>query len=147
MNLAKLRDVGDSDAPMWRTVLLSLLAVAALIVGLIAMHSLNLDSSHYAAEVASPSGAHHAPASSTTDPVSLASPALECGGAGCDPGHAMTFMACILALLVASIAFGVASNGLLGYGSPRRLLQLLLIHLQSAIPPPPSLHALSISRT
>ncbi|MEP7113067.1 MAG: DUF6153 family protein [Ilumatobacteraceae bacterium] len=133
---------------MWRTVLLSLFAVAALIVGLIAMHSLNLDNSHHAAGLASPAADHHAPASSTTDTSALASHTLECGGEGCDPGHSMSFMTCILALLVASIAFGVAVTALLGrHGNIRRQLQLLVTRLHSAIPPPPSLHVLSISRT
>ena len=126
----------------------ALLAVPAIVAGILAMHFLT-------GLTATGTPAHHGIAT----PVSVSAPhamaetdavisTVDCS-ASCAPTHEMTAMACLLlALLVAMVLLGASTGGPLGWLSPRSLLARISVALAALSPPhPPSLTALSISRT
>jgi hypothetical protein len=124
---------------------LRLALVVGILAGLLTMHTLITASTHTPTAAASIAAPHHAETGGgavTGSPVSD-----DCAGSDCDPGHAMGLMSCILALLVAWVLASIAPP------SRRRLNALpaaaltLVAALRSVAPPPPSLVALSISRT
>jgi len=128
-----------------REVLLTLVAVAAIVVGLLAMHSLNLDNTQHgagsAAQMAAP--AHH---ETGTAPLGEHGSSSDCAGV-CGPGHSMTVMACVLVLLVTMIVLG-ARLAVSRWHELRRWAAALVAWAVALAPPtPPSLHVLSISRT
>lgn len=125
--------------------LVSLFAGAAIIVGLLAMHTMNADADDMAPTSAVSVGAvmpdHHAHVAATAGGV-------DCGIAcpGDMPSHDMSVMACVLALLMLLLVIGVPA----------------IVRLRTAAAPPgpasrwpstaiaaqpPSLQVLSISRT
>lgn len=123
------------------TRLLRFALVVGILAGLLAMHTLVTASSH--TPTAAAAVTHHAePGGGAV----TGSPAPD-DCADCDPGHAMGLMTCVLALLVAWVLASVAPP------SGRRLNALpavaltLVAALRSFAPAPPSLVALSISRT
>ncbi|TQL47428.1 hypothetical protein FB562_0488 [Homoserinimonas aerilata] len=144
-------DVGRALRPrrsLWRTLVFSLAAIGAILVGLVAMHSLNIEGGHSGHAASSPVAAsadHHADAgaadAAAVDP--LASPA------GCDSDceHSMTVMACILALMVTLIVLGASRATSISAGILRLLSPVLELKATLAPAVPPSLHVLSISRT
>jgi len=130
-------------------------AVPAVLIGLVAMHSLTSGGMNETAITTLPSASvgHHT--SSTVplaDMVAMApshdapAPGGDCGGP-CMPSHDMLGMLCVLALLVTVIVF--AMRLLLG-ALPALRSVLGTLHRKAvalAPPSPPSLHVLSISRT
>lgn len=128
-----------------RTILLPLLAVVALLLGLLAMHSLNLDTAHASMPAG---GTAHTEAQLTT-PADSDEHVGDCGN-DCAPEHSMLTMACVLALLVGSaLIAGAAIRSFLNTKALWRLVPVAgLPSLASLAPPkPPSLLVLSISRT
>jgi len=128
-----------------RTVLLPLFAVAALLLGLLAMHSLNLDSAHASMPAA---GTAHTEAHLTM-PATTGEHTGGCSN-DCAPEHSMLTMACVLALLVGSVLLGAAVIRTIRSTPTRWLLTHIegLPSLAALAPPkPPSLLVLSISRT
>lgn len=114
-----------------RRVLLTLGAVLAIVAGLLAMHSLNLHEEHAAS--AATSAHQHAEA-----------PAQDCGGA-CGGEQSTAAAACILALLVLVLVFGVLRTS---SGAPHALRWVARMGTPVVPEPaPPSLLVLSISRT
>jgi hypothetical protein len=97
MSLIALTDRVHTGRSMARTLLLLVAVTGAIIVGLLAMHSLNThtatDTSHQTTATASATtgaGDHHAGTTATDEPC-----------ADCGNGHStMLAMACVLALLV-----------------------------------------------
>jgi hypothetical protein len=145
MTLADLRAALRPQAAVLRRMLLTVAAVAAIIVGILAMHSLSGDSHHTAAPgVVTASASHHAApiAMPGADPSSAET---TCDG-GCEPDHAMGLAECILALLIVVIM--LMPPGSLQVWA-RMSLGLIRILPRGALAPrrPPSLHRLSISRT
>jgi hypothetical protein len=67
----------------------------------------------------------------------------------CTPMHEMSAMACLLLVLLAALVLlGVSAGGPLDWLSPRAMLARISVALAALSPPvPPSLTALSISRT
>ncbi len=126
-----------------RRLLIALVAVPAILIGLLAMHFLAGPD-----EVASSSMGMSASAASTTTSAMTDTAGTDCA-AVCLTSHAMTMsMACVLALLVTVImltlllTFGRRDPELLN-----RLLSLWRARIASLPPPlPPSLQILSISR-
>ncbi|GAB2528381.1 DUF6153 family protein [Paramicrobacterium agarici] len=131
-----------------RNLLVSLGAVLLIIAGLLAMHSLNLGSEH------SDGSTSPVPAASTvlaTDPVPAGAPDGEfmagCIGA-CNEGHAVAVMGCVLALLVTSLLLVTpALLARLVSLSPATARSFRFYAELDVAAAPPSLHALSISRT
>ena len=147
-----------------RRLAFALLAVPAILAGLLAMHVLNTGEMSSAPEAAAHSphqsqmvslASHSIVSESYGDPAGAASvpmspgdaaPQHDCGGP-CTPGHEMLGMMCVLALLVTIILFtrqlGLAHGQYQLLAAPG-----LTSSLANLAPPrPPSLHALSISRT
>lgn len=129
---------------MLRTVLLTGVGVAALMFGLLAMHTLNLAGPHHETAASISQTDHAMVAAGDNSHVASAS---ECGEGGCGLVDGMGAMACVLALLVAAIAFAAPAIR-------SRWLELLPhvaatpARVDVASPDhPPSLIALSISRT
>ena len=152
-----LRRALRPERGMLRGFLLSLLGVGAVVVGLLAMHSFNLDnhSSAGAVVVAETVLHHHGDAALVADRAShlgyTASNAEtaasdHCSGL-CGHDHAMTAMACILALLVPLLMLG-RTRVVNAWRAAPLVTAMTLDHLGALpLPEPPFLHALSISRT
>ncbi len=138
-----IRTAATPAAGLLRNFLVLALAVAGVVIGILAMHTLNLmaDSSS-PLTTATVAAAHH---TETTTPNTAAP---HCDN-NCGPvDHEMSSMTlCVLALLagVLFVAAGVASWRQEQRWGP--VLARLLDPLRAAVPAPPSLHVLSISRT
>ena len=134
-----------------RRLLIALLAVPAILVGLLAMHVLTTTGmGDTSASAATP--AHHMGEASLVANESAAgnpampSPAEDCGGL-CGPGHDMLGMICVLALLVTVVLLALHLI-LIRWEELWRVITTLTAKAAALAPPaPPSLHVLSISRT
>lgn len=125
-----------------------LLAVPAVVAGMLAMHFLTglsapSESAHRMNSATVVASAPHAMGEADT-----VAAAEDCS-AECAPTHEMTAMACLmLVLLVVFVLLASSTGGLLGWVSPRVVLARISVALAALAPPdPPSLTALSISRT
>lgn len=138
-----------------RNVLTVLIVAVGIIAGLLAMHSFNShatsvghhDSVTLSAHTGDMSEQHPAP---STVAVSPGTASQEAGCATCGGDQdAMTWMACVLALLVATILLGRV--GLTWRRTPPTMLLAVVMARWPAraysLPPPPSLTVLCISRT
>jgi len=127
-----------------RAVLLTLslgLVVGAIVIGLVGMHTFSVDAPHHAPVAAV---AEHHPA----EEIPSTAPAPdECGPTGCQPMHAMGLAMCILALLVLSLITGAAPPRTGRWMLTLPMLRSLEPKRRAVAPHPPSLIALSISRT
>ena len=134
--------------PGWKRLAIMLLAVPAILVGLIAMHVLTTGTSHtpdsHGSTVQVSMGvAELAPTSDLTD---HAHPPADCGGT-CGSEHDMLGMACILALLMTALLL-IVHLTLVKCGSLRSAASTIKACVAALAPPrPPSLFVLSISRT
>ncbi|WP_373298453.1 DUF6153 family protein [Pseudolysinimonas yzui] len=145
VTLSAIRSVAHPPTAAVRTLLLSLLGVAAVVVGLLAMHTFSLDEpTHTPAAAVSPMEHQAGETARSPEPPATSS---DCGTSGCEPMHAMGFMACLLALLVVSLVFGAAPHISRWLANLRTDGRVLLSALLAAVPAPPSLISLSISRT
>jgi hypothetical protein len=130
------------DATAVRSLLLRFALVVAVLAGLLAMHTLVAGQPHTAAAAVVTVEHHPAEASGETGaPLD----AEECGPE-CLPLHAMGLMACVLALLAGLVLLAATRAG---SWRPRRspATASFVTALRSIVPQPPSLVALSISRT
>lgn len=142
MSLGAVNRALRPHALLWRRLLLSLIAVGAVVGGLLAMHSFSTDAGHGTTIAVAAEAHHHDDAAAQTVAHD------NCDGA-CEPGHNMAVTAaCVLALLVLTILFtvrDVPSRGLMMLAAVVRRAQR---YAQTVPwPKPPSLEALSISRT
>lgn len=124
--------------------------VIALLAGLLAMHTLTSTMESHAGDgsttIAIASEADHSAHGAVASlPESVVA---ACSGT-CDPGHTMAAMACILALLAATLALGAAraSNGAIVIPRPAQHQRDILAVASLETRPPPDLNVLSISRT
>ena len=137
--IALTRHLRRSPHRLGRSVLLLIVLTAALIVGLLAMHALTPPAGN-----ASPAAAvsvHEVGAAHGHDAPPADDGCPDCGG-----HDAMLAMACVLALLVVSLLFllpraGISWGAVFGRAGP------LMVAVQAALPRPPSLLVLCISRT
>jgi hypothetical protein len=135
-----------------RSLLLLVAVTAAIIVGLLAMHSLNTHvtatghagSASLAAVAVDAGSQHDAPASA----ASAGASADHVGCAKCGDDHAMAWMACVLALLVSVIVFALVRTG---WRTPAldSAVRAARARWHASVPVarPPSLAVLCISRT
>ncbi len=137
----------------WRRMLLVLLAVSAILSGLLAMHGLttsSVDRAH-ASLTANDQAANtvmHGSGNVIPAAMNSRSPssAQNCDG-GCGPNQEMLGMACVLALLFTVLLFAL-HPALSRREKIRRNVSALAAKVSALAPPtPPSLHCLSISRT
>ncbi len=141
-----------------RRLVVALLAIPAILIGLLAMHVLTTGGmgepgaaaasvTHHATEAAPNSADSTDLATGAVSAPALAPlPAEDCHGL-CGPSHAMLGMACVLALLVTLVLFTLHLV-LAGWQPLRRVISALIANAAALAPPlPPSLHVLSISRT
>jgi len=134
-----------------RTLTRTLLAVVAVafsvIFGLLAMHSMNthtMPSGHSETIAVAPAHADAHPAHASGDAAAMD----EAGCATCSDDHGMSWMACVLALLIAVVLLTRPSAWWRAVAhSPGTPVSRL--HLRDALHPlrPPSLTVLCISRT
>lgn len=135
----------------WRRLAIALLAVPAILVGLLAMHVLATGGMG-SSGAAHPAGGHgsavalvHEAHDASANP-SMPAPAEDCGGL-CGPSHDMLGMICVLALLVTMVLLTFQLI-LIRWEQLRSVGAAILAMAASlASPAPPSLHVLSISRT
>lgn len=131
------------DGVASRNLLLSVLAVLAIVIGLFSMHSFTTAPEH------SVGATSPVITTSTVDVSPLpdhGQNAADCTG-GCGSEHAMTVMGCVLALLLLPLLFAVPllRTRIAALARPLKLMQGNAGTV--SVPPQPSLHALSISRT
>lgn len=135
-----------------RTLLLLVAVTAAIIVGLVAMHSLNTHATTTGhagtvpvVSVAADAGSHH---DASAAAAAAETPADHSGCADCAGDHAMAWMACVLALLVSVI---VLARLRAGWRIPARESVVRAVRARwpaaAHFDPPPSLTVLCISRT
>lgn len=145
-------EVGHALRPsrsLWRTLIFSLAVIGTILVGLLAMHSFNIEgghSGHSASSSAAASADHHVVSADTHD-ATAATPLAglaECDG---DCEHTMTLMACIMALMVSMIVLGSSRATVIETGITRVISSVVEPRGTLAPAVPPSLHVLSISRT
>jgi len=145
MSLIALTDRVHTGRSMARTLLLLIAVTGAIIVGLLAMHSLNAhtatDTGHQTTVTTSATSSaddHHAGTTATDEPC-----------ADCGSGHSdMLAMACVLALL-ATVLLLVRPGAVMRWLSilPRpRPSRMAALFIRPALRPP-SLTVLCISRT
>jgi hypothetical protein len=149
MSLLHTRDAILRRGAVQNAVLL-LAVVAAIVVGLLAMHtfasSMGSHEQPAAAAMAMGSPAVHVDEMTAGD--GSMSTAMECSGL-CDPGHSMATMACILALVFTALALATARRADLLALLPRVRMTLFRAVALAALTSkaPPDLNVLSISRT
>ena len=153
MSLINVAQQVRGQRTLTHTVLAVLAVAVAIIAGLLAMHSFNSHATaaghHDAVAVSIQSGTpeHHHHASPTALSPAAATTDEEC--AMCGGGDSMTWMACVLALLVATIALGRVGPS--WRRTPLTAIPATTTHhwpaRAHALPPPPSLTVLCISRT
>lgn len=143
---------GRSSSSILRGLLSGVLLVAAVIVGLLGMHTLNLHGTAaadtpaaVAMSAAESSSAHHgtAQAHPAGSPASAAE--MSCAGRSTDD-HAGMAMMCVLALLLVLVLL-IAPGVLRGWPVPLFRSPLTEILTSRVLPRAPSLHVLCISRT
>jgi hypothetical protein len=121
--------------------MLWVLVIAGLALALVAMHSLSLD--HASSAMSTSTAPHH-------DAMTLASgnstSSDDCGGS-CTPQHSMIVAGCILALVSFVFVAARIRTSLRWRPVRARTASLAASLAFLPIPDPPSLHALSISRT
>ncbi|RFA18097.1 DUF6153 family protein [Subtercola boreus] len=143
-----------------RTVFL-LAVVGAVVVGLLAMHTLQTGMGNHNAPMNTTSamggpahpggetvrGLDHGPDTGTAAAHEHAT-ASECSGM-CDPGHTMAGMVCVLALLLTGLLLAAIRPASTSTTTPvtPALLQRADVAAARPRPAPPDLHVLSISRT
>jgi hypothetical protein len=140
------RDALRPQTVIWRRILVGLAAVAAIVAGLLAMHSLNIQSHHNEVLVA----AHSETVAAEHHQSDLAGPVSGTASIGsCDGVCGMDVMAggCILALLVAGLLFAAAATVTRSATIGHVLVRSVTAAALRFPAPPPSLHVLSISRT
>lgn len=148
MTLMQLRTLALGRGAIGRAVLL-LAVVGGVLVGLLAMHTISSPSSGHMESVSAMSsdmttnGDHGNMAAPTQ-----AEPPADCSGM-CDPGHIMASMACVLALLFSALVLGISASRRwsIFFAALRMRWPALAAVAVVAMPPPPDLNALSISRT
>lgn len=153
MSLINVAQQVRGPRTLTHTVVAVLAVAVGVIAGLLAMHSFNSHATaaghHDTVAVSTQSGAadqHH----DTSEAAALQdSPTAAAGCATCGGGDPMTWMACVLALLVVTILLGW-----IGLGWRHATLITALVAATTrwparahALPPPPSLTVLCISRT
>ncbi len=124
----------------WKRLAIILLAVPAILIGLLAMHVLTIGASHA-----------HESASHVSMPVGESATAHQLEASNCDglcgPEHDLLGMACILALLTTALLLTVHLT-LSRWGSLPAVAIRIMARIAALAPPqPPSLLVLSISRT
>lgn len=153
MSLINVAQQVRGPRTLTRTVLSVLVVAVGIIAGLLAMHSFNSHATtaghHDTVAVntqAGMSATHHDASAVAAVP---AAPTSEAGCATCGGTDSMTWMACVLTLLVATILLGR-----IGFGWRHTSLIAVLAAATTrwparahALPPPPSLTVLCISRT
>ncbi|MGW9166705.1 DUF6153 family protein [Agromyces sp. NPDC055658] len=131
-----------------RATLLSVVAMAALIVGLLAMHATGSSPEH-STHVAPTSAAHHANPATDARHAARAEPEASIAGAGHAPADlgdcALMMLGCVM--LVAAVAVLIVAAPGAARAVARAVDDTRALLRSSAPPRPPSLIALSISRT
>jgi len=153
MSLINIAQQVRGPRTLTHTVLAVLAIAVGVIAGLLAMHSFNshaTSASHHdtvAVSAQADASAHHHDTSAAAAVPD--SPTADARCATCGGGDPMTWMACVLALLVATILLGR-----IGLGWRHATLITVLTAATTrwparahALPPPPSLTVLCISRT
>ncbi|GAA3916983.1 DUF6153 family protein [Microbacterium invictum] len=145
MSLIALTDRLYAGRSMARTLLLLIALTAAVIAGLLAMHSLN---AHTAADTGHQTTLTAAAASTAVDDHHPGAPATDEPCPDCGTGHTdMLTMACVLALLAAVLLLFGPRNALRCLSTQPRPRPLGTAVFPFTLLRPPSLNVLCISRT
>lgn len=123
--------------------------VGGVLVGLLAMHTISSASGGHmeSASAMSADMTAHGNHGDMATPTQAETPA-DCSGM-CDPGHIMASMACVLALLFSVLVLAISASRRWStfLAGPRTRWLAIVAVAVAAMPPPPDLNALSISRT
>ena len=144
MNLSAIRAALLPQRMHMRKGLLAFLGAVAIIVGLLAMHTLSANAPSHDPVVGVAEMDHHL---TLTDSIPETQTASNDCASGCEPMHAMALMACLLVLMaIAIFAIAMAPAARWFAPQPRTWLQPA-VRISTGSPSPPSLEGLSISRT
>ncbi|MET0886568.1 MAG: DUF6153 family protein [Mycetocola sp.] len=138
--IALTQNLHRGPGGLGRSVLLLIGVTAAIIVGLLAMHSLNSHTGHTEPTVVVSVHDMAATDHGTTQPAT-GDDCADCGG-----HTSMLAMTCVLALLVVSLLMLLPRRGITWTAAPRRAGPSLLTWV-ATLSKPPSLLVLCISRT
>lgn len=144
MSLAAIRSAVLPQSMHMRRGLLAVFGAVAIIVGLLAMHTLSVDSpSHHPVADAAEMGHHLVP----TDSAPVVQTASDSCASDCEPMRAMALMACLLVLMTIAIIALAVSPAARWFASLTRVRPQPAVRISTGPPSPPSLEELSISRT
>lgn len=137
--------MSEARPPVFWRWALTVLFAAAVIVGLLGMHTLS--AGHAELPTATASAAMHEHSSVGTDAVGAVQFNAETGCVDCgSPSHEALMMVCLLGLLVTLLLVARTAPSLMRGRHPGFVVRV--VHaLSSRVPPGPSLLELSISRT
>lgn len=146
MSLITLAHAMQRSRTLTRTLLILIAVTAAIVAGLLAMHSLNTHpagAGHADTVAAAPADTGHHTGSAVAPDEAPAATCADCSGGG-----EMSWMTCVLALLVSLLLIARFHRGS-WRGSPPSVGALLSVLLPARARPlrPPSLTVLCISRT
>jgi hypothetical protein len=148
MALMRPRTAALRRGTITRTMLL-LALVGGVLVGLLAMHTVSSASGGHSESTSAMSSdmATHGDHGDMVAPPAAEMPA-DCSGM-CDPGHIMSSMTCVLVLLFTGLVLAITASrrwSMIFAALRTRWLAIVAVAV-AAMPPPPDLNALSISRT
>jgi hypothetical protein len=145
MTLLHLRRLALRPGALGRTLLL-LALVGGVLIGLLAMHTISSASSGHMGSASAMSAGPNDHDGMSTTPAEAETLA---DWNGMWPSHSMAGMACVLALLISVLALAhSASRWWSKFLAALRAQRLVIAAVAvAALPPPPDLTALSISRT
>jgi hypothetical protein len=147
--MRRLRAALQPAGPTRRIAALGFVAVIAVIVGILAMHSLSLEDNQTGA--VTPGVSAMSPQAEPAAAIAPASPADTegCDTLACTPGHAVSAIPCVLALLLTLSLLILADRSRWDeiLAMLRRRLSVMPTPRGLALRAAPSLAALSISRT
>ncbi len=142
-----LRSLFTTRTRASRRLLLSLSAALLVIAGLLAMHGFNVDAGHASMGSADPTVAHAVLGHHADTDQGAENALTQCGDSCGGAGHLVMAMVCVLAIMAASLALTMLPTKSVG-SYVKQLLRRLSAAVTTLAPPhPPSLVALSISRT
>lgn len=144
MNLTAIRAALLPQSMHMRRGLLAVFGAVAIIVGLLAMHTLSANAPSHDPVAGIAEMDHHL---AQTGAVSVSPTASDDCTSGCEPMHAMALMACLLVLMTIAIIAAATAPAALWFSAQHRMWLQLAIRISTGSPSPPSLEELSISRT
>lgn len=144
MNLSAIRAALLPQGMHMRRGLLAVFGAVAIIVGLLAMHTLSANAPSHDPVAGIAEMNHHLTQAGSVPAGQTASD--DCAS-GCEPMHAMALMACLLVLMTIAMIAVAMAPAVRWFAPQQRTWLQPALRISTSSPSPPSLEELSISRT